>query len=303
MDDVNSPPLLSRRAFLDRVRDAVAQRRGFATGKLGSSEVQRLTFSVVLARNGKDSNLLRALERNLIFHSLTQSALFPPDPAFYLRYNEVYAAHMRNLDAIGFFDDLYTNTLPILEHFQVRAPLVHFLDQEPDRSLPSDDANCYLPAFRGKKILFISSFAEFLCERANRETFENVWSRTGKRWFYPASVDALEFPFGYTAATHAQYSDSLAQLDAITRELEMRDYDIALIAAAGLAVPIASHVKQMGKVGISLGGHLQPLFGISGKRWRAMPEYTTNYINDYWVSLPERYQLPEKEVADKGAYW
>lgn len=303
MGDVNSPPLLSRRAFLDRVRDAVTQRRGFATGKLGSSEVQRLTYSVVLAREGANSKLLRVLERNLIFHSLTQSALFPPDPAFYLRYNEVYAAHMRNLDVIGFFPDLYTNTLPILDHFHVRAPLIHFLDQEPDRSIPADDENCYLYAFRSKKVLFISSFAEFLCERANRESFENVWSRTGKRWFYPASVAALEFPFGYTASTHAQYPDSLAQLDAITRELDTRDYDVALIAAAGLAIPIASHVKGMGKVGISLGGHLQPLFGISGKRWREMPEYTENYINDHWVSLPERYQLPEKQIADKGAYW
>ena len=78
-------------------------------------------------------------------------------------------------------------------------PLVDYLDQEPDRSTPSNEANCYLPFLRVKRILCISSYAEYLRERATRETFENVWSRTGKTRFYPASVDALEFPFSYTS--------------------------------------------------------------------------------------------------------
>jgi len=303
MAELKYPSLLTRRAFLDEVRDAIAHSRGYATAKLGASEIRRLGYSVVAAREGDNSKLLRVMQRDLIFHSHIQSGLFPPDPAFYLRYNEVYAQHLRALDTIGVFPNLIAGTSAALDHFQLRAPLIHFLNQEPDRSIPADESNCYLPALRGKKLLFISSFANFLCERANRATFENVWSRTGKRWFDPASVDALEFPYGFTAATHTHYPDSLAQLDAITRELTTHDYDVALIAAGGLAVPIASHVKKMGKVGISLGGHLQPLFGILGKRWRDMPEYTERYMNEHWVALPERYHIPEKTVADNGAYW
>jgi len=76
---------------------------------------------------------------------------------------------------------------------------------------------------------------------------------------------------------------------------------IALIAAGTLGSMIAVAAKEQGRVGICLGGHLQVLFGVSGRRWRERPEWRDNYFNEAWIELPERYKAdPAETDAD---YW
>jgi hypothetical protein len=294
--------MISREGFLNGLSAALAGGRGYATGKIGICEIQRLNYSILAAKLGKNHKLLKALASHLIFHSLKQQALFPPDPDFYLRYNEFYVAEMRELDCLGVFPELMDRTLPVIEFFRLGMPLVAYLDQEPDRSLPSREDNCYLPYFEGKKLLLVCSFAELLRERATEDVFERVWAGTGKRWFHPKSVDALEFPYGYSATTHERHENSLKLYEEITSEMARRDFDAALIGAAGLGIPLAAFAKKLGKAGISLGGHLQVLFGVLGKRWRAREDFRA-YINDAWIDMPARYRPPETDIADGGAYW
>ncbi len=295
--------LISRQQFLAGLRAALADGAGYATGKLGVSEIQWLSYSVAAARAGQDSRLLRLLEPNFLFHGLKQLALFPADPRFYLQFSEVFTAHLRNLDCLGVVPDLLRYTQPLLDFYELRMPLVSYPHQEPDRSSPADEERCYLPDLADRRLLLVSSFAELLRERATREIFEGVWAKTGKRWFNSRSVEALEFPYGYTAATHRRYASSLELLDEIATEMSRRDFDVALIAAAGLGVPLASIAKQLGKVGLHLGGHLQVLFGVLGKRWRERPEWHERYFNDFWIDMPARYRPPETDIADGGAYW
>jgi hypothetical protein len=295
--------VLTRAEFLTGLRAALAGRTGYATGKLGLSEIFRLKYSVATASPDTRRALLKVLEPTLIFHCLNQHALFPPDPRFYLRFNEVTAGHLRALDCVGGFPHTRAMVRSIADFYDLRMPFIDFLDQEPDRSVPADEARCYLPDFRGRRLLIVCSFAELLRQRASREVFEGVWARTGKRWFYPAAVDALEFPYGYSAATHARYATSLDLFDEVAAEMARRDFDVALIAAAGLGIPLAAHAKSLGRVGIALGGALQVLFGVLGRRWRADPEWMGRYVNDRWIDMPARYRPPERNIADGGAYW
>jgi hypothetical protein len=294
---------MPRRQFLSGLRAALNAGVGYATGKLGISEIHRMNYSIVAAESRRAPGLLKALEPHLIYHCLNQHALFPPDARFYLRFNEFYAERLRELDCLGVFPELLERTRRVVEFYQLTMPLVGYLDQEPDRAVPADEENCYFPAFRGKRVLLVSSFAELLRARSTREVFEGVWAKTGKRWFEPAAVDALEFPYGYSATTHARYSSSLELFDEIAAEMSRRDFDVALIGAAGLGIPLAAHARRLGKVGLSLGGHLQVLFGVLGKRWRVQPEWQERYVNDWWIDMPARYRPPEQGIADDGAYW
>jgi hypothetical protein len=294
---------LSRESFLAMIRAAAEDRAGFATGKLGPSELQLLHHSILAAKAGRESKLFRALKSHVAYQGLKQMALFPPEPDFYLRYFDQYVHHLRKMDCIGVFPELIDRVRTVTAHYNLSQPLIPYLEQEPDRSTPSVESNCYLPYFRDLRILFICSFAGLLCERANQETFEAVWANTGKRWFHPARVEALEFPYGYTAETHRRYRDSSELLEEIREQMARRDFDVALIGAAGLAIPIASYAKQLGKIGISLGGHLQILTGVIGKRWRDRAGWKERYFNDAWIDMPERYRPPETDIADRGAYW
>ena len=69
-------------------------------------------------------------------------------------------------------------------------------------------------------------------------------------------------------------------------------------------MPLAVKLKKAGKQAIVIGGGLQLLFGIKGKRWdNGFPEITSLY-NEYWVR-PSAEETPEKQqkLDDAGAYW
>jgi hypothetical protein len=128
-----------------------------------------------------------------------------------------------------------------------------------------------------------------------------VWAKIGKPWFQPRSVQALELPYGYARATHARYGTAFDLLAETVDEVGRRRFDVALIAAGGLAIPLATAIKDQGRIAISLGGHLQVLFGVLGARWRDKRSWQERYFNDAWVDVPERYRPDYAETGEN--YW
>ncbi len=97
-------------------------------------------------------------------------------------------------------------------------------------------------------------------------------------------------------------------------EIDKQDYDIALIGCGAYGFPLAAHIKRSGKKAIHLGGALQLLFGIKGKRWtnptygmKSLPFITENYynnlMNEFWTS-PAKTEKPLNANNVEGAcYW
>jgi hypothetical protein len=294
-------PLVTHRRFVADVRDACASATGYAAGKLGNSERAVLQYPIAVARV-TDARKLRAFEMATAVKFLRHAGVFPADPGFYPRWAEVLADHVGNLDSIGLFPDAFGEELEFLR-FHGLDPHRAILggDQQPDRSVPSDEDNCYLPALAGRDVLLVCPFAGLLAARATKETFEAVWAKTGKPWFEPRSVQALEFPYGFTPATRERYASALDLLAEIAEQVESMSFDVALIAAGGLGIPLASLVKSLDRVGISLGGHLQILFGVLGARWRSNERWRRRYFNDAWIDMPARY-APDPRDTDAN-YW
>lgn len=293
-------PLASRRDFIVALGAALERQDGYAAGKIGGSEQALLLYPIVLERED-DPGRRRAFELSLVSKALRHAGIFPPRPDFYRRFAEVYAGHVRRLDSLGVFAGPPAVELDIVRHHRLETAPIPYWEQEPDRSSPSEPARCYLHHFRGRDVLLVCPFANLLRERATRTTFEAVWAKTGKKWFDPARVDSVEFPYGFARATRDRYPTALDLLDDITAEMDTRTYDVALIAAGGLGIPLASFAKGRGKVGISLGGHLQVLFGVLGKRWRRRGEWADRYFNEAWIDMPAKYRPDPSETNED--YW
>jgi hypothetical protein len=294
----------TRVEFVDAVRDAIVNGRGLAAGKLGTSEKTWLYAEPFLAKAPNRRQRL-AFEANLKFHALTQSGLFPSDVRFLADFARRYADWVRRLDYVGLFFDRPGLERAVVEHYGFVNTWMDFVDQEPDRSLPADDRRCYLPACAGKRLVLVGALAPLLRERATPEIFERVWASTGKRWFSPASVGAVGVPYGYDAETRARFRTSIQVLDSTVAALAGMDFDVALIGAGGLGVPIAAAVKDMGKVGLSIGGHLQVLFGVMGRRWRERADWRATYVTDAWIDVPPSFRpsVPVEQLLEGGAYW
>jgi hypothetical protein len=293
--------IASRKEYIEDFKTALTTNVPYAVGALGISEKYWMYYPLLLEEYPIKTKL-RVFERHLIFHGLSQEGIFPAQPGFYVRYNDFFLENVRHMDWLGLVLEPVMD--PKLVHaYQLGNRLVCYLDLIPDKSIPNDPENDYVQYFEGKKILIICPFGELLKARATKEIFEGVWAKTGKKWFYPAAIDALEFPYGFDRETHKQYATAIDLFEHITAEVANRDFDIALIAAAGLAIPIASFVKSMGKIGIDLGAELQFLFGIKGTRWRDKDRWKKDYFTGWWTDAPDTYRPNQKDVVGSGAFW
>jgi len=110
-----------------------------------------------------------------------------------------------------------------------------------------------------------------------------------------------------------RFKDWFAALEFMKSEIDKVDYDICLIGAGAYGFPLAAHVKRKGKKAIHLGGSLQLIFGIRGRRWEVWDDEATqfktpkgfyvNLMNKYW-SRPDENEKPKAATnVEGGCYW
>lgn len=102
------------------------------------------------------------------------------------------------------------------------------------------------------------------------------------------------------------YATWFDALDSMCREIESKDFDIALIGCGAYGLPLASFVKGIGKQAIHIGGALQLFFGIKGRRWEGEASgynYDRKYYNDYWVRPDETETPKDAHKYEGSAYW
>lgn len=83
------------------------------------------------------------------------------------------------------------------------------------------------------------------------------------------------------------------------------DFDIALIGCGAYGMPLGAFIKsQMHKKAIHMGGTLQILFGIKGKRWEENGyDYQYKLYNEYWVRPTDDLKPKNYKDVEGGCYW
>lgn len=90
--------------------------------------------------------------------------------------------------------------------------------------------------------------------------------------------------------------DALAYME---DEIGKRDFDIALLGCGAYGFNLAAHIKRMGRKAVHLGGFLQILFGIMGKRW----EDKYPFVNEYWIRPLDSDKPKGANSIENGCYW
>jgi hypothetical protein len=156
-------------------------------------------------------------------------------------------------------------------------------------------------ALEGKKVLVVHPFANTIeLQYKKRELLfkDNLLPE-----FELMTVKAVQS----IAGNPTQFEDWFQALEYMKAEIDKHDYDICLIGCGAYGFHLAAHVKRMGKKAVHLGGSLQLLFGIRGKRWED-PNYNPIYnyarlMNEHWVK-PENNEKPVGATTVEGAcYW
>lgn len=155
-------------------------------------------------------------------------------------------------------------------------------------------------ALEGKKVLVVHPFANTIEKQYKKRKL--VLENNPLPEFELKTIKAVQS----IAGTKTPFKDWFEALEFMKTEIDKTDYDICLIGCGAYGFPLAAHVKRMGKKGFQLGGSLQLLFGIKGKRWSK--EYNNEYDystiqNEHWVK-PGFNETPEGSQKVEGAcYW
>jgi len=104
-----------------------------------------------------------------------------------------------------------------------------------------------------------------------------------------------------------EFSDWFAALESMKNAMDKVEYDICLIGCGAYGFPLAAHAKRRGKKGFHMGGSLQLLFGIRGKRWEN-PDYNPFYnyarlMNEHWIKPSEEERPRAAQMVECACYW
>ncbi len=157
--------------------------------------------------------------------------------------------------------------------------------------------NPWSEVLEGKTVLVIHPFEQSIQQQyKNRELLFN-----DKRVL--PEFELITFKSIQTSGgNNAGYNTWFDALDWMCEKITDIEFDIAIIGAGAYGLPLASHIKNLGKKSVHLGGSTQILFGIKGKRWDSHP-FIKELYNQHWIrplpsEIPNNYQSVEG-----GCYW
>lgn len=162
-------------------------------------------------------------------------------------------------------------------------------------------------ALTGKNVLVIHPFAKLIEKQYKKRNLLFKDSRL-LPYFKLNTIQAVQTIGG----DNAGFSSWFDALDFMKSEMDKYDYDVALIGCGAYGFPLAAHAKLRGKVGIHMGGALQLLFGIKGKRWENPNLATTtlggkgkylDLFNEEWVYPDETLRPKAFKQVENGCYW
>lgn len=152
---------------------------------------------------------------------------------------------------------------------------------------------------KGKKVLVVHPFEDSIKRQyAKRELLFNNKDLLPE-FASLTVIKAIQSIGGETNGFNSWF-DALKYME---DEIDKVDYDVALIGCGAYGMPLASHCKRMGKKGVHLGGALQLLFGIRGKRWETEQDIYKQFMNEYWIR-PLESERPSSAInVENACYW
>lgn len=268
--------------------------------KFGTMELQAIISSMISFKNlSKDviGNFMAqkiTLYRPSSFQALkTNAGFFPNDAENVKKFVELMLGVIPNIDILSSY--LYAEKY--IERFL--SANCKRIDLE-GLYAPWLFKNPWTRILKGKKVLVVTPFEESITRQ-----YENNRDKLFKdpevlpEFQSLQIVRAVQSIGGY----NEDFENWFEALEHMHKEIKKYDFDIAIIGCGAYGMPLASLVKDMGKQAVHMGGWVQMLFGVYGKRWTDdQPQYK-DVINEYWIRPQEKEKPIGAEKVEGGCYW
>ena len=279
--------VLSEQDGNELLYQALVREEAFMAGRFGGNEIR--TISDVLFE--KSGGRLGGLSARTRYKITNQAGFFPDEIPLLYQFEELYLECCKQVDVLGTWNmflqaEIAKRYLPKTQLCELRT-MEPFYFTEP-----------WSRALAGKNVLVIHPFSESIQKQYERrdKIFENPQILPD---FSLKTVKAVQTIAG---SRDSRFSTWFEALDSMFEEAIGKEFEIALIGCGAYGFPLAAKLKKAGKKVIHMGGALQLLFGIKGKRWDKH-EFIAKLYNESWIRPSEAEMVRKANVVEGGCYW
>lgn len=274
---------------------AIEKGSPFAAGRLGTVEGDLVSWGI---RN-PNKRIPEALLRN----AKTLAGIYPATQAGASQFADRYINSVSQLDFLGLRNHHFFGGYFDMEKSVVEKAQPSYLCSIDELS-PLGDSDSWVQHLAGRKVLVIHPFSKTI-EHQYRQNRLGLFPN--KNWlpefdlqmYKPFQTSGERIPLGIPSS----WGNAV---DVMLDDISELQFDIALISAGGYGLPLATGLKQNGRMAIHVGGVLQLFFGIRGGRWDSVTgqyDSLSLYHTDSWVR-PLKEETPEwSKSIEGGAYW
>jgi hypothetical protein len=229
------------------------------------------------------------------------SGIFPPSSDTSARFAQRYLQDIPEIDVLGSFQ-YYEKYMPLtggVKRVQLETLYPFFVDRPWTRALT------------GKKVLVVHPFDHSIRTQyeQRRLLFDNPEVLPDYTLITFRAVQSV-------AGTEVPFKDWFEALKYMEDRIAAIDFDVCILGCGAYGLPLAAHIKRLGKKAVHIGGGTQLLFGIKGKRWTEQYKRTfeyrpgeiinTNYVdifNSHWI-FPDTSERPKNSSeVENACYW
>ena len=220
-------------------------------------------------------------------------------------YFKAYTESLKSVDAMaeGWYEPLKTLEKQILDMYNRDRYKLFLRNLEPYYVKPELRWTQHLA---GKRVAIINSFAE-ICETQTYLS-KAIWPEDTES-LLPSTTTWIPINTYYSPRLASGYADWPSPIKTweeavyytVQRVLD-EGCEIAIIGCGGIGMIIGHELKKKGLKCIVMGGAIQILFGIHGKRWEKH-NVISNFFNDAWVIPPDRCKPANYKIVENGCYW
>jgi hypothetical protein len=281
------------------LKRALLRKEGLLVGRNGTIELETLFFKFHQAAPGQQYPL--GLSRRMELHA----GVFPPTQPSLDRWCFQMLESIRNCDILvaGWYKPLETQETTLLEKMNTNAPRIPLRSLEPYYVEPEKRWTTLL---EGQKVAIVNAFAETAVSQVTKR--EEIWPAFPDS-LLPKNVEWIPIVTGYApvlAQGRGEWPSDVASWDvavmSVVKQVINSGARIALIGCGGLGMVIGSELRKQGIIAIVMGGALQVLFGIKGRRW-ATHDVIQHFWNDAWVYPSDKETPRGAHLIEGGCYW
>lgn len=302
---MNLPGTIAGKRHLDidqvnqLIVDAILLERPFWAGRYGGMELG-MVASVLEERHFHKSD-----EKQACMNGLCNNAgFFPNDVKLADRFVDLMLGCCGEVDLLGTWDSLFMEDYVIREYMP-ESSVTRMAFLEPWQTLfwGSRETKPWAGALKGKRVLVIHPFVETIRQQYqnNREKlFMNLY---GKDEILPEfTLLTLKSVQTQAGTEDSRFQNWFEALQWMIKEAAGVKFDVAIIGCGAYGFPLAAEIKKMGKIAIHLGGAVQLMFGIRGKRWDNDKRLKMLY-NESWVRPSKKERIANMDRVENACYW